>query len=159
MRAFWQSLQGAHDSVALYHASSIVLAVLDAIWRIGEHKVVFAKWHIFETLRIIDICWIQRGVYVYRIAGKNAQIDLAAKEVKNPLFVWEKRFDTLQISSGIAAIIFRLHAIVIAHDPCANDPAVSGSKEALRESRLGDVIVYSMIPLHSLLRSQSASNI
>src|SRR6516225_1717003 len=78
--------------------------------------------------------------------------------MKHSALVRKERLDAPQIAVRIAAIVLRLHSIVVSHDPGADDLAAVGDEEAAGKAGLAAVIVNALVPFHGSLSSGLATS-
>jgi len=132
--------EGAHDDVALNHGALVVVAVLDAVGRIGEDEVEIFDGHVFEAVGVVEVIGFEVGITVYGGAGQFAAVDAATKEVECGLFVREEGLNPAQVSGRVAAVVAGLDPVVVAHDPSAVDATVGTDEEAAGKARVGLVV-------------------
>jgi len=74
--------EGAHDDVALDHGALVMVAVLNAVGRIGEDEVEVFKRHVFEAMGVVEDVGLEVGVAVDCGARQFGEINLSAKEMQ-----------------------------------------------------------------------------
>jgi hypothetical protein len=81
---------------------------------------------------VVQIGGVQPWVDVYGVAGEEVEIDSAGEQMKDATLVGEERLDPLEVCGGVAAVVFRLHPIVVSHDEDACNATVAAHEQRLR---------------------------